>query len=180
MEYAAQLICFARAIFVTLEQGRIVDTIVHGLFTPLANLPLALAALGMMVVHALVHVPVPSPSGHAVLTLPILVPLADLLACRARSPSSPISMAAASASCSRRRTAPSWPSSLPARCATKSGCASPSRSCSVSWRWARVRSGWASRSGFNRLAQPPHSSGDVMSRPALIRSLLVLLSLPAS
>src|SRR2546428_8099634 len=25
------------------------------------------------------HVPVPSPSGHAVLTLPILVPLADLL-----------------------------------------------------------------------------------------------------
>jgi len=79
MAYAALLIGFARAIFVTLEQGRIVDTIVHGLFTPLANLPLALAALGMMLVHALVHVPVPSPSGHAVLTLPILVPLADLL-----------------------------------------------------------------------------------------------------
>ncbi|HEV2751994.1 MAG TPA: Na+/H+ antiporter NhaC family protein [Gemmatimonadales bacterium] len=79
MAYAALLIGFARAIFVTLEQGRIVDTIVHGLFTPLANLPLALAALGMMLVHAVVHVPVPSPSGHAVLTLPILVPLADLL-----------------------------------------------------------------------------------------------------
>src|SRR5881227_1587240 len=79
MAYAALLIGFARAIFVTLEEGRIVDTIVHGLFTPLARLPLALAALGMMVVHGLVHVPVPSPSGHAVLTLPILVPLADLL-----------------------------------------------------------------------------------------------------
>ncbi len=79
MAYAALLIGFARAIFVTLEQGRIVDTIVHGLFAPLANLPLTLAALGMMLVHALVHVPVPSPSGHAVLTLPILVPLADLL-----------------------------------------------------------------------------------------------------
>ena len=79
MAYAALLIGFARAIFVTLDEGRIVDTIVHGLFTPLANLPLALAALGMMIVHALVHVPVPSPSGHAVLTLPILVPLADLL-----------------------------------------------------------------------------------------------------
>jgi uncharacterized ion transporter superfamily protein YfcC len=79
MAYAALLIGFARAIFVTLEQGRIVDTIVHGLFTPIAHLPLALAALGMMVVHGLVHVPVPSPSGHAVLTLPILVPLADLL-----------------------------------------------------------------------------------------------------
>jgi uncharacterized ion transporter superfamily protein YfcC len=79
MAYAALLIGFARAIFVTLEEGRIVDTIVHGLFTPVAQLPLALAALGMMVVHGLVHVPVPSPSGHAVLTLPILVPLADLL-----------------------------------------------------------------------------------------------------
>jgi len=79
MAYAALLIGFARAIYVTLEEGRIVDTIVHGLFTPVAQLPLALAALGMMVLHGLVHVPVPSPSGHAVLTLPILVPLADLL-----------------------------------------------------------------------------------------------------
>src|SRR2546425_2703867 len=33
----------------------------------------------MMVVHTAVHVAVPSPSGHAVLTLPILVPLSDLL-----------------------------------------------------------------------------------------------------
>jgi uncharacterized ion transporter superfamily protein YfcC len=79
MAYAALLIGFARAIFVTLADGRIVDTIVHGLFTPLAQLPLGFAAVGMMAVHVLVHVPVPSPSGHAVLTLPILVPLADLL-----------------------------------------------------------------------------------------------------
>ncbi len=79
MAYAALLIGFARAIFVTLAEGRIVDTIVQGLFTPVAQFPLALSAIAMMVVHALVHVPVPSPSGHAVLTLPILVPLADLL-----------------------------------------------------------------------------------------------------
>lgn len=79
MAYAALLIGFARAIFVTLEDGRVVDTIVQGLFTPVARLPVALAAVGMMVVHTFVHVPVPSPSGHAVLTLPILVPLADLL-----------------------------------------------------------------------------------------------------
>ena len=79
MAYAALLIGFARAIFVTLEEGRIVDTIVQGLFTPVAHLPLALAAVAMMVVHAVVHIPVPSPSGHAVLTLPVLVPLADLL-----------------------------------------------------------------------------------------------------
>src|SRR5207245_2246202 len=76
---AAPRIGFARAIFVTREEGRIVDTIVQGLFTPVAHLPLALAAVAMMVVHAVVHIPVPSPSGHAVLTLPVLVPLADLL-----------------------------------------------------------------------------------------------------
>jgi uncharacterized ion transporter superfamily protein YfcC len=79
MAYAALLIGFARAIFIALEQGRIVDTIVRGLFTPVAHLPLTFAALAMMLVHTLVHIPVPSPSGHAVLTLPILVPLADLL-----------------------------------------------------------------------------------------------------
>src|SRR5260370_19376810 len=72
MAYAALLIGFARAIFVTLADGRIVDTIVHGLFTPLAHLPLGFPALGIMAVHVLVHVPLPSPSAHAVLTLPIL------------------------------------------------------------------------------------------------------------
>ncbi len=79
MSYAALVIGFARAIYVALDQGRIVDTIVRGLFTPVAGLPLVLSAVGMMVLHAVVHVAVPSPSGHAVLTLPILVPLSDLL-----------------------------------------------------------------------------------------------------
>ncbi len=79
MSYAALLIGFARAISVVLEDGRIIDTIVHGLFAPVADLPLALSALGMMGAHALLHVPVPSVSGQAVLTMPVLVPLSDLL-----------------------------------------------------------------------------------------------------
>ncbi len=79
MAFAAMLIGFARAIYVVLDQGLIVDTIVHGLFTPIAELPVALSAIGMMVVHTAVHVPVPSVSGHAVLTMPVLVPLSDLL-----------------------------------------------------------------------------------------------------
>jgi uncharacterized ion transporter superfamily protein YfcC len=79
MALAALLIGFARAIFVVLEEGRIVDTVVHALFTPLSHLPVALSALGMMAVHTVVHLPVPSTSGQAVLTLPVLVPVADLL-----------------------------------------------------------------------------------------------------
>ncbi|MDQ3068290.1 MAG: YfcC family protein [Acidobacteriota bacterium] len=79
MAFAALLIGFARGIFVVLNDGQIIDTIVHGLFTPLSGFPRAGAALGMMAVQAAVHVPVPSVSGQAVLTLPILAPLSDLL-----------------------------------------------------------------------------------------------------
>lgn len=79
MALAALLIGFARGIYVVLEQGRIVDTIVHGLFAPIAELPVTLSALAMLPAHGLVHFPVPSTSGQAVLTLPLLVPLSDLI-----------------------------------------------------------------------------------------------------
>jgi uncharacterized ion transporter superfamily protein YfcC len=77
--FSGILIGFARAIFVVLEQGHVVDTLVQGLAAPLAHLPVALAALGMMAVHTALHLPVPSVSGQAVLTMPLLVPLSDLI-----------------------------------------------------------------------------------------------------
>ena len=79
MAFAALLIGFARAICVVAEQGQIIDTIVNGLFAPLSHFPVGVAAGGMMIAHFLVHFPVPSVTGHAVLTLPVLVPLSDLL-----------------------------------------------------------------------------------------------------
>jgi uncharacterized ion transporter superfamily protein YfcC len=79
MAFAGILIGFARAIFVVLQDGKIVDTIVNGLVTPVAALPVTLSALAMMVVQALIHFPVPSVSGQAVLTMPVLVPASDLL-----------------------------------------------------------------------------------------------------
>jgi uncharacterized ion transporter superfamily protein YfcC len=79
MALAALLVGFARAIYVVLTEGQIVDTIVHGLFTPIDGLPPTLAGLGMMVLQAAMHVPVPSTSSQAVLTLPLLVPLSDLI-----------------------------------------------------------------------------------------------------
>ncbi len=79
MAYAAMLIGFARAIFVVLDEGRIIDTIVFALVTPLQSLPVVLSALGMLVVQAAVHGPVPSVSGQAVLTMPVLVPMSDLI-----------------------------------------------------------------------------------------------------
>jgi uncharacterized ion transporter superfamily protein YfcC len=79
MAYAGLLIGFARAITVVLQQGKIIDTLVNAMFTPLAAVPVLASAAGMMVVHTVVHAPVPSVSGQAVLTMPVLVPLADLL-----------------------------------------------------------------------------------------------------
>jgi uncharacterized ion transporter superfamily protein YfcC len=79
MAFAGVVIGFARAIYVVLEEGRIVDTLVHGLFIPTAQLPVALAAIAMMGVQTLIHLPVPSVSGQAVLTIPILTPLSDLI-----------------------------------------------------------------------------------------------------
>ena len=79
MALPALLIGIARTIFVVLEQGRVVDTLVHALFTPLEGLPTTLSALGMLVAHVGIHVPVSSVSGQAVLTMPVLVPLSDLL-----------------------------------------------------------------------------------------------------
>jgi uncharacterized ion transporter superfamily protein YfcC len=79
MALAAVIVGVARAIFVVLEDGRIVDTIVRALFMPIADLPTAVAAIAMMAAHIGLHIPVPSVSGQAVLTMPIMAPLADLL-----------------------------------------------------------------------------------------------------
>src|SRR5260370_33854749 len=79
MAYAAMLIGFARAIFIALDQGRVVDTIVEALVAPLQHLPVAACAVAMMAVQAVIHFPVPSVSGQAVLTMPVLVPVSDLI-----------------------------------------------------------------------------------------------------
>ena len=76
---AALFVGVARAISLVLTDGRIIDTIVYSLAVPLAGLPGTLAALMMVPMHALLHVPVPSVSGQAVLTMPIMAPLSDLL-----------------------------------------------------------------------------------------------------
>jgi uncharacterized ion transporter superfamily protein YfcC len=76
---AALMIGAARSISLVLEDGHVVDTILHGLVTPLSRMPPAVGSLLQIPVQALVHVAVPSVSGQAVLTMPLVVPLADLL-----------------------------------------------------------------------------------------------------
>jgi uncharacterized ion transporter superfamily protein YfcC len=76
---AAMLIGVARTLSLVLTDGHVTDTILNGLATPLSRAPAAFASLLMIPFHSIVHVAVPSVSGQAVLTMPILVPLSDLL-----------------------------------------------------------------------------------------------------
>jgi uncharacterized ion transporter superfamily protein YfcC len=77
--FAGIIVGLARSIYMVLQEGQIIDTIIYGLFQPLENLPLGLSAFGMMISQAILHIPVPSTSGQAVLTMPLLTPLADLI-----------------------------------------------------------------------------------------------------
>ncbi len=76
---AAILIGVARTLSLVLTDGHVTDTILNGLATPLSSAPAAFASMLMIPFHSIVHVAVPSVSGQAVLTMPILVPLSDLL-----------------------------------------------------------------------------------------------------
>lgn len=76
---AAVLIGLARSISLVLSDGRIVDTILNACASPLAHLPGVVSAFLMVPFHGLVHIAVPSVSGQAVLTMPLMVPLSDLL-----------------------------------------------------------------------------------------------------
>lgn len=76
---ASLFVGLARGISVALTDGQILDTILYSLATPLSDTPGVLAAMLMVPMHALLHVPVVSVSGQAVLTMPIMAPLSDLV-----------------------------------------------------------------------------------------------------
>jgi uncharacterized ion transporter superfamily protein YfcC len=76
---AAIMVGVARSLSLVLTDGHVTDTILESLARPLSAAPAAVASMSMVPFHAVVHVFVPSVSGQAVLTMPILVPLSDLL-----------------------------------------------------------------------------------------------------
>jgi uncharacterized ion transporter superfamily protein YfcC len=76
---AAFLIGVARSISLVLEDGRVVDTILNGFATVLADVSPVAASFLMVPFQALLHIAVPSVSGQAVLTMPLMAPLADVL-----------------------------------------------------------------------------------------------------
>jgi uncharacterized ion transporter superfamily protein YfcC len=76
---AALMVGLARSISLVLEDGRVVDTMLNAFVTPLAHVPRVASALLMIPLQGIIHIAVPSVSGQAVLTMPLFVPVADLL-----------------------------------------------------------------------------------------------------
>ena len=79
MIFASMIVGLSSSISIILEQGMIIDSIIYGLFTPMQYLPKSMSAISMMISQSLLHFVVPSYSGQAVLTMPILAPLSDLI-----------------------------------------------------------------------------------------------------
>jgi uncharacterized ion transporter superfamily protein YfcC len=79
MTTTALLIGFARSIQVVLDQGRVVDTIIEAIATPLQELGPGTGAVGMLLVQTVTNLFICSGSGQAYVTMPIMAPLADLI-----------------------------------------------------------------------------------------------------
>jgi len=75
----AMLIGVARGISLVMEDGQILHSLVHGMSLPLSYVGAEAAAVGMLIIQTLLNFFVPSGSGQAYVTMPLMVPLADLL-----------------------------------------------------------------------------------------------------
>ena len=69
---------FGRAVMVVLTDGKIIDTILYGAASMVSALPSSLTVLGMLVFQCFLSFIIPSGTGQAVVTMPIMAPLADL------------------------------------------------------------------------------------------------------
>jgi uncharacterized ion transporter superfamily protein YfcC len=79
MVTAALVIGLSRSVLLVMQEGRIVDTILHGMSQAVGDLPAALSVQVMFALQFGLNFFVPSGSGQAALTMPIMAPLADLL-----------------------------------------------------------------------------------------------------
>ncbi|WP_095742946.1 YfcC family protein [Sediminibacillus massiliensis] len=77
--YGALIVGVARAVLIVMENAEILDTFVHAISVPLEGLSPVLAALGMFVANGIMNFLVPSGSGQAMMAMPILSPLADMI-----------------------------------------------------------------------------------------------------
>lgn len=75
----ALVVGFARGILVVMTDGQILHTILHAAAEGLSKLPSMISAVGMYIFQCLLNFIVPSGSGQAAVSIPIMAPLGDLV-----------------------------------------------------------------------------------------------------
>ena len=75
----ALLVGFARAFALLVVDGQVLHTIVHALSVPLAAAGAYAAAVGMLLIQSLINLFIPSGSGQAYVTMPLMAPISDLV-----------------------------------------------------------------------------------------------------
>jgi len=79
MVSTALIIVLARGILIIAEDGRIIDTMLFSLANKVDHLHPIVSSQAMFVIHSIINFFVPSGSAKAALTMPIMIPLADLV-----------------------------------------------------------------------------------------------------
>ena len=77
--YACMCVGFARALTIVMTDGKMLDVIVHFATYLLNELPNLIKAPSMFIVQSIINILIPSGSGQAVVTMPIMVPIADVI-----------------------------------------------------------------------------------------------------
>lgn len=79
MMSAALVIGLAKGLLIITQEGKIIDTILNSIVSLTENTPKVISVECMMFFQSLLNFFIPSGSGQAALTMPILVPLSDIL-----------------------------------------------------------------------------------------------------
>lgn len=77
--FGAMIVGFAKGIIVILEDGQVIDAIVHGMTTLLTDVPSSAVIIAMFILQFFLNFFIPSGSGQALTTMPLMVPISDLL-----------------------------------------------------------------------------------------------------
>lgn len=75
----AMIMGVARGVAVVMTEGQIIDTVIHSMAQLISGIPPAVNAIGMLIGQSAFNFLVSSGSGQAVITMPIMAPLSDLV-----------------------------------------------------------------------------------------------------
>lgn len=79
MVYGALVMGFANSIIIILKEGEIIHSIIHYMTIPLKHVAPVFSAVGMFFANLIFNLIVPSGSGQAVIVMPIMAPLSEVV-----------------------------------------------------------------------------------------------------